>query len=98
MLSPLPGLTVGVATNGVARSHSVSMFCIRYGMDLGPLCTPAVLLFGSPCRPKGLRPKKFSTSGHGAVLSAAGKRPGFGGQEAWAKVQRRVADPDGILF
>jgi hypothetical protein len=37
MLSPLPGLAVGVATNGVARSGSVSMFCIGHGMDLGPL-------------------------------------------------------------
>ena len=47
-------------------------------------------------RPK--RPKKFSASGHGAVLSGAAKRCGFGGQEAWAKGQRRAADPDGILF
>ncbi len=34
------------------------------------------------CRPKGLRPKKFSASGHGAVLSGAGKGRGFGGQTA----------------
>ena len=38
MLFPLPGLAVGAATNGVARTYSVSMFCIRYGMDLGLLC------------------------------------------------------------
>ena len=38
MLAPLPCLAVGVATNSVARRYSVSMFCIRYGMDLGPLC------------------------------------------------------------
>ena len=38
MLPPLPCLAVGVATNGVARSDSVSRFCIRYGMDLGLLC------------------------------------------------------------
>jgi hypothetical protein len=37
MLPPLPCLAVGAATNGVARSGSVSMFCIRYRMDLGPL-------------------------------------------------------------
>jgi hypothetical protein len=37
MLSPRPGLAVGAATNGVARSGSVSMFCIRHRMDLGPL-------------------------------------------------------------
>ena len=37
MLAPLPGLAVGAATNGVARSGSVSMFCIRHRMDLGPL-------------------------------------------------------------
>jgi hypothetical protein len=30
-------------TNGVAQKSSVPMFCIGYGMDLGPLCTPAVL-------------------------------------------------------
>ena len=33
-----PCLAVGAATNSVARSDSVSMFCIRYGMDLGLLC------------------------------------------------------------
>jgi len=38
MLPPLPGLAVGAATNGVARSNSVSMFCLRYGLDLGLLC------------------------------------------------------------
>src|SRR5438552_9456157 len=38
MLAPLPCLAVGVATNSVARRYSVSMFCIRYGMDLGLLC------------------------------------------------------------
>ena len=42
MLFLLPRLAVGAATKGVARSGSVSMFCIRYRMDLGPLCTPAV--------------------------------------------------------
>ena len=40
-------LTVRVTTNSVVQADSVSMFCIRYGMDLGPLCTPAVLLFAS---------------------------------------------------
>ena len=38
MLAPLPCLAVGAATNSVARRYSVSMFCIRYGMDLGLLC------------------------------------------------------------
>ena len=47
MLRLLPCLAVGVTTNGVVQANSVSMFCIRYGMDLGPLCTPAVLLFAS---------------------------------------------------
>src|SRR6185436_5543143 len=47
MLSLLPCLAVGAATNSVAQTISVSMFCIRYGMDLGPLCTPAVLLCAS---------------------------------------------------
>ena len=47
MLCLLPCLTVEVATNGVVQVNSVSMFCIRYGMDLGPLCTPAVLLYAS---------------------------------------------------
>ena len=42
MLPPLPRLAVGAATNSVARNNSVSMFCIRYRMDLGLLCTPAV--------------------------------------------------------
>ena len=36
MLKLLPGLAVGAATNGVAQTFSVSMFCIQYGMDLGP--------------------------------------------------------------
>src|SRR5207247_3711515 len=31
MLAPLPCLAFGAATNGVARSNSLSMFCIRYG-------------------------------------------------------------------
>ena len=35
-------LAVRVTTNSVVQANSVSMFCIRYGMDLGPLCTPAV--------------------------------------------------------
>jgi hypothetical protein len=47
MLSLLPCLAVGAATNSVVQTNSVSMFCIRYGMDLGPLCTPAVLLCAS---------------------------------------------------
>jgi hypothetical protein len=38
MLPPLPRLAVRATTNCVARSNSVSMFCIRYRMDLGPLC------------------------------------------------------------
>jgi len=38
MLRLLPCLAVGAATNSVAQDISVSMFCIRYGMDLGPLC------------------------------------------------------------
>lgn len=37
MLAPLPCLAIGVTTNGVARSNSVSMFCIGHRMDLGPL-------------------------------------------------------------
>jgi hypothetical protein len=44
MLSPLPCLTVGAATHRVARSNSLSMFCIRYRMDLGPLCYTGSLL------------------------------------------------------
>ena len=43
MLLLLPCLAVGATTNGVVQADSFSMFCIRYGMDLGPLCTPAVL-------------------------------------------------------
>ncbi len=38
MLFLLPCLAVGVTTNGVVQVNSVSMFCIRYRMDLGPLC------------------------------------------------------------
>ena len=38
MLCLLPCLAVGVTTNGVVQANSVSMFCIRYGMDLGLLC------------------------------------------------------------
>ena len=38
MLRFLPCLTVGVTTTCVAQVRSLSMFCIRYGMDLGPLC------------------------------------------------------------
>jgi hypothetical protein len=38
-----PCLTVGATTNSVVHIGSFSMFSIRYGMDLGPLCTPAVL-------------------------------------------------------
>ena len=34
----LPCLAVGATTTGVAQVRSLSMFCIRYGMDLGPLC------------------------------------------------------------
>ena len=34
----LPCLTVGATTTRVAPGRSVSMFCIQYGMDLGPLC------------------------------------------------------------
>ncbi len=34
----LPCLTVGVTTTGVAQVRRLSMFGIRYGMDLGPLC------------------------------------------------------------
>ena len=34
----LPCLTVGATTTRVAQGRSVSMFCIQYGMDLGPLC------------------------------------------------------------
>lgn len=44
MLAPLPGLAVGAATNGVARRYSVSMFCIRYGVDLGLPCYTGSLL------------------------------------------------------
>jgi hypothetical protein len=44
MLRLPPRLAVGMTTNGVVQADSVSMFCIRYGMDLGPLCTPAVFL------------------------------------------------------
>ena len=44
MLSPLPCLTVGAATHRVARSNGLSMFCIRYRMDLGPLCYTGSLL------------------------------------------------------
>ena len=36
MLPPLPCLAVGAATNSVAGKDSVSMFCIRYRMGLGP--------------------------------------------------------------
>jgi hypothetical protein len=42
MLFLLPRLAVGVTTTSVAQDGSLSMFCIRHGMDLGPLCTPAV--------------------------------------------------------
>jgi hypothetical protein len=38
MLRFLPRLTVGVTTTGVAQVRSLSMFCIRHRMDLGPLC------------------------------------------------------------
>lgn len=34
----LPCLTVGATTSRVAQVRSFSMFCIQYGMDLGPLC------------------------------------------------------------
>jgi len=34
----LPCLTVGATTTHVAQVRSLSMFCIQYGMDLGPLC------------------------------------------------------------
>jgi hypothetical protein len=34
----LPCLTVGATTTRVAQGRSVSMFCIQYRMDLGPLC------------------------------------------------------------
>ena len=34
----LPCLTVGATTTRVAHGRSFSMFCIRYRMDLGPLC------------------------------------------------------------
>ena len=34
----LPCLAVGAPTTRVAQVRSVSRFCIRYGMDLGPLC------------------------------------------------------------
>jgi len=44
MLPPLPCLTVGAATHRVARSNSLSMFCIRYRMDLGSLCYTGSLL------------------------------------------------------
>ena len=43
MLFLLPRLAVGVTTTDVIQDDSFSMFCIRYGKDLGPLCTPAVL-------------------------------------------------------
>ena len=43
MLRLLPCLAVRVATNSVVQADSLSKFCIRYGMDLGPPCTPAVL-------------------------------------------------------
>ena len=33
-----PALRFGAATTGVVQVGSFSMFCIRYGMDLGPLC------------------------------------------------------------
>jgi hypothetical protein len=33
-----PRLTIGATTTRVARGRSVSIFCLRYGMDLGPLC------------------------------------------------------------
>jgi hypothetical protein len=33
-----PRLAVRATTTRVARGRSVSMFCIQYGMDLGPLC------------------------------------------------------------
>ena len=33
-----PPLAVRATTTSVARGRSVSMFCIRYEMDLGPLC------------------------------------------------------------
>jgi hypothetical protein len=33
-----PRLAVGATTTRVARGRNVSMFCIQYGMDLGPLC------------------------------------------------------------
>ena len=38
MLRLFPRLAVGATTNRVARARNVSMFCIQYGMDLGPLC------------------------------------------------------------
>ena len=38
MLLLLPCLAVGATTNGVVQAGSFSMFCIRYGMDLGLLC------------------------------------------------------------
>ena len=38
MLRLFPCLAVGAATTNVAQRHSFSMFCIRYGMDLGPPC------------------------------------------------------------
>ena len=34
----LPCLTVGATTTRVAQVRSLSMFCIRHRMDLGPLC------------------------------------------------------------
>ena len=34
----LPCLAVGATTTRVAQVRSLSMFCIQYGMDLGPLC------------------------------------------------------------
>ena len=47
MLCLLPCLAVEVATNSVVQANSVSMFCIRYGMDLGPLCYTGSALFAS---------------------------------------------------
>ena len=37
MLRLLPCLAVGATTTSVAQVRNVSMFCIRYRMDLGPL-------------------------------------------------------------
>jgi len=41
--------------------------------------------------------RNVSASSHGAVLSGTGKRRPFGCQKAWAKAQRRAADPDSLL-